>query len=129
MLIATSKRLIFVTNGIHQGKFVEQFEYKWMNGIFLAPDGFRQKELLIDISGYRVVFDDILNNDHFKRFMNIVREKMYESKRQSLTTSSVSIPFQTESKYDKLAQLGQLRNDGVLTEEEFQNEKHKILNS
>lgn len=34
----------------------------------------------------------------------------------------------TDDKYDKLEKLGKLRDDGILTEEEFQKEKKKILN-
>ncbi|MDP9743330.1 UNVERIFIED_ORG: hypothetical protein QFZ59_005160 [Bacillus sp. B2I3] len=35
----------------------------------------------------------------------------------------------SDDKYEKLAQIAKLRNQGVLTEEEFEIEKQKILNS
>jgi hypothetical protein len=131
MLISTSDRLLFVTSGIGHGEYAESFEYRKMNGISLAPDGFAQKELLIDYGRSRKVFDDIVNDDQFKTFLNTVRNKMNESKRTASPakkTNSKSTS-KSENKYDQLAQIAKLRDQGILTEEEFQKEKEKILNS
>ncbi len=130
MLIATSHRLIFVTNGIGHGEFTEAFDYRKMNGISLAPDGFAQKELLIDYGRTRKIFDDILNDDQFKRFLKVVRSKMNESKRVTgISKAKNKAAAHSDDKYEKLAQIAKLRDQGVLTEEEFQIEKQKILNS
>lgn len=131
MLIATSERLVFVTSGIGHGEFSEVLEYHKMNGISLAADGFTQKELLIDYGRSRKVFDDIVNDDKFKYFINIVRNKINEAKRKPAPTKArtkQSAPPQV-SKYEQLSQIAKLRDQGVLTEEEFQREKEKILNS
>jgi len=130
MLIATSHRLIFVTSGVGHGEFSEIFDYRKMNGISLAPDGFAQKELLIDYGRSRKIFDDIVNDDQFKQFINVVRGKMNESKQITGTRqvkSKTAAP--SDDKYEKLSQIAKLRDQGVLTEEEFQIEKQKILNS
>lgn len=125
MLIATSDRLVFVTNGIGHGQFVEIFEYHKMNGIALAPDGFSQKELLIDYGRTRKIFDDIDDNHQFKIFLNTVTNKMNEAKRNLTTRKSTK----KEDKYDLLAKIAKLHEQGILTDEEFQKEKEKILNS
>lgn len=125
MLIATSDRLVFVTNGIGHGQFVEIFEYQKMNGIALAPDGFSQKELLIDYGRTRKIFDDIDNNHQFKIFLNTVMDKMNEAKRNPATRKTTK----KEDKYDLLAKIAKLHEQGILADEEFQKEKEKILNS
>lgn len=81
MLIATSHRLIFVTHGIGQGEYSEIFEYKKIIRISLAPDGLGQKELLIVYGRSRKIFDDIVNDERFKNFLNTVRNKINEMKR------------------------------------------------
>lgn len=130
MLIATSHRLIFVTNGIGHGEFTEAFDYRKMNGISLAPDGFAQKELLIDYGRTRKIFDDIANDDQFKQFLKVVRSKINESKRVTgISKTKNKVAAHSDAKYEKLAQVAKLRDQGVLTEEEFQIEKQKILNS
>lgn len=131
MLIATNERLIFVTSGIGHGQFVEIFEYRKINGISLAPDGLGQRELLLDYGRSRRVFDDILNNDQFNFFINTVMNKMNEAKRNppGRKTATKKTPQKTESKYEQLAQIAKLRDQGILTEAEFQKEKEKILRS
>jgi CRISPR/Cas system-associated exonuclease Cas4 (RecB family) len=131
MLIATSERLVFVTSGIGHGEFSEVLEYHKMNGISLAADGFTQKELLIDYGRSRKVFDDIVNDDKFKNFINIVRNKINEAKRKPAPKKAKTKPSAPPqiSKYEQLSQIAKLRDQGVLTEEEFQREKEKILNS
>ncbi|CAH0308547.1 hypothetical protein SRABI96_04885 [Peribacillus sp. Bi96] len=130
MLIATSHRLIFVTNGIGHGEFTEAFDYRKMNGISLAPDGFAQKELLIDYGRTRKIFDDIANDDQLKQFLKVVRSKMNESKRVTgISKAKNKAAAHSDDKYEKLAQIAKLSDQGVLTEEEFEIEKQKILNS
>ena len=128
ILIATSHRLIFVTSGIGNGEFSEAFDYRKMNGISLVSDGLGQKELLIDYGRSRKIFDDIANDDQFKRFLNVVRNKMHESKQiPTISKANNKVVPRSEDKYEKLAQIAKLRDQGILTEEEFQIEKQKIL--
>lgn len=131
VLVATSDRLIFATSSFGHGEFVEIFEYHKMNGIALAPDGFAQKELLIDYGRSRKVFDDIANDDNFKRFLNTVRDKIHESKRTGGKTTRTTKKTDTpkDDKYDKLSKLGALLEQGILTQEEFEIEKQKLLKS
>ena len=130
MLIATEYRLLFVTSGIGHGEFSEILEYKRMNGISLAPDGLGQKELLIDYGRSRKVFDDIVNDQRFNHFLNIVRDKINEAKRKPVPRRTTQArPQKTEDKYELLEKIAKLHEQGILTKEEFQMEKDKILNS
>jgi hypothetical protein len=130
VLVATNQRLIFgaVT---FSGEYLEDFDYKKMNGISLAKDGFASKELYIDYGRGRKKFDDIIDDDLFKKFLAQVREQISLSKTKNTSsikrTSAASTSYH-QDKYKQLEQLGKLKEQGILTEEEFQTEKQKILN-
>lgn len=44
LLIATNQRLVFVSSGAGYGQFFEEFDYRKMNGIAQANDGFLKKK-------------------------------------------------------------------------------------
>jgi hypothetical protein len=50
-----------------------------------------------------------------------------ESEKTTPSTTKKDAPL-TEDKYDQLRKLNELKEEGILTEEEFANEKKKILN-
>ena len=59
--------------------------------------------------------------DETDRIYSLVMQKLSESKKDKVTDNS--------SKMDELKKLGELKASGVLTEEEFQKEKEKLLNN
>lgn len=57
-------------------------------------------------------------------------DRIYDLIMQKISESKVEKPIQTAtSKMDELKKLGDLKNSGIITEEEFQQEKKKLLNS
>lgn len=62
--------------------------------------------------------------DETDRIHNIIMEKLAEAKK-----SQSNISVNSTSKMDELKKLGELKVAGVLTDEEFQKEKEKLLNS
>lgn len=62
--------------------------------------------------------------DEADKLYTKIMEKISQSKNQA----STSQPQATYSKMDELKKLGELKNSGILTEEEFQKEKERILN-
>ena len=131
VLLATDQKLIFGSKTF-SSEYIETFEYKKMNGISLANDGFLSKELYIDYGRSRKKFDDITNDDLFKNFIKIVREQIMLAKTTTTKTNrkqSTPSPPNSQDKYKQLEQIGKLKEQGILTEEEFQAEKQKILNT
>lgn len=61
--------------------------------------------------------------DETERIYKIIMQKIADAKKDK--PSDTSHP----SKMDELKKLGELRTSGILTEEEFQREKEKLLNS
>ncbi|MCM3718149.1 hypothetical protein [Fictibacillus phosphorivorans] len=117
VLIASEEKLIFaVVKGNHT--YIEEYDYAKMKGISLAKDGFKSKKLYIDYGRSRRKFDDIIDDEPFREFYKAVKEKIVEFRKKS----------KSNSKYKLLDQIASLKEKGILTEEEFQTEKKKLIN-
>lgn len=130
VLVATDQRLIFAyVRGYNQ--VIEDWDYSKIKGIQLyKDDGFNQVELHLEIGRSKKKFDDIKNNRDLVEFLNIVEK--YVNLSRSLSKGSKSSPANSTNKVDKyklLEQIAKLKEQGILTEEEFEAEKQKILNS
>ncbi|MGE7672942.1 PH domain-containing protein [Lysinibacillus sp. NPDC094403] len=126
LLIATNMRVVFVAKkGIIQ--FYKSFHYNYMEGIFLASDGIAQKELTIHTPPLRTTFDDILNDDRLKKFIDVVQKQMQDSKDNRRMTNDKKKLSTSVDPYGDLEKIANLRDKGILTEEEFLEEKKKIL--
>lgn len=126
LLVATDRRLIFAFIKGHN-QYIEEFSYAKVNGISLANDGWTAKELHIDYGKERKKFDDIIDDKEFKLFITAVQKQIGEHK--SGKTAASTSTNNSSDKYKQLEQLARLKDQGILSEEEFQNEKQKILTS
>lgn len=136
LLIATNQRLIFVSSGVGFGQYLEEFDYRKMNGIAQANDGFFEKEIYIDLGRSRKKFDDIIPDERFKEFVavvmqqiNVARNTPKDTRTQKITNNGTATEVKKVDKYEALEKIAKLKEQGILTEEEFQTEKEKILNS
>lgn len=109
LLIATDQRLVFVSNGLGSGNFVEEFDYKKMNGLAQRKDGFFEKELYIDMGRSRKKFDDILPDQRFMEFADIIMEQINIArnapKPTRRATSATKAPVDKYTALEKLASL------------------------
>jgi hypothetical protein len=62
--------------------------------------------------------------DETERIYKLIMDKFTEAKKSQTSTA-----INSTSKMDELKKLGELKASGILTEEEFQKEKAKLLNS
>lgn len=118
ILVATDRRLIFVDKEFMYGLKVEDFSYSKISSIqyetaFLLAS--------IDIQ----ITDDIVEIDgvgkyHAELFCEKVREFMSHPEESIQNKSEPSV-------LDQLEQLGRLKEFGVLSEEEFLEQKKKLL--
>jgi hypothetical protein len=132
ILIAAEEKLIFaLVRG--SGHYLEEFDYSKMKGISLKRDGLLSKELYIDYGRGRKKFDDIVDDLDFKAFLKAVNGKIAEfrnkpaSKPASKATTTATTSETSVDKYKQLERIAELKEKGILTEEEFQAEKQKIL--
>lgn len=124
VLIATNQKLIFSSNVIGK-EFLEIMDYKSMTGISLESDGFRKKELHVITGREKRVFDDIKEDKQLKKLLDGVR-KQISSSRSGGSEQTMAVSSQPD-KYQQLEQLAKLKDQGILTEEEFKAEKTKVL--
>lgn len=131
LLIATDQRLVFVSSGAGFGQYFEEFDYRKMNGISHVNDGLFEKEIYIDLGRSRKKFDDIIPNERFNEFVEVVMQQINISRNiPKVTRAQNTVTKATKvDKYESLEKIAKLKEQGILTEEEFQTEKEKILNS
>lgn len=132
ILIAAEDKLMFaLVRG--SGHYLEEFDYTKIKGISLKRDGLLSKELYIDYGRGRKKFDDIVDDLDFKAFLKAVNGKIAEfrnkptSKPISKATATATTSEPAVDKYKQLERIAELKEKGILTEEEFKAEKQKIL--
>lgn len=119
ILVATDRRLIFIDKEFMYGLKVEDFSYNKVSSIQY------EKSLMlasIDIS----ISDNILEIDGVGKyeaelFCEKVRDFMSRPKEYFQPRNEPSV-------LDQLEQLGRLKENGVITEEEFTEQKKKLIN-
>ena len=119
LLVATNKRLIFIDKGLLSMR-VEDFPYDKITSIQYST-GFVFGEITIYASGNKAVIKQVAK-DQVRDFAEWVRARISAPKAQAAATQPPAgdvVP--------QLERLARLRESGVLTEEEFQTQKAKLL--
>lgn len=125
MLVATDKRLIFIDKGIFS-LTVEDFPYDKITSIQYKT-GIIFGEMMIYASGNQAKIEQV-DKKTVRSFAEWVRNNIEQAKLDK--PDSVSPPSGNSSNLvEQLKQLAELKKQGILTEEEFQDQKKKILGS
>lgn len=117
ILVATENRLIFIDKGVIYGLKTEDFAYDKITSIQFETEILSGK-LIIMASGNKAQIESVFNNK-VKPFADFVRERIKTLDRK-----------ENEQNFDlveQLTKLASLRDKGILTEEEFQKQKAKLL--
>jgi hypothetical protein len=123
VLVATNKRLIFVDKGI--GKLrVEDFPYDKISSIQYET-GWMSGTITIFASGNKAEIKNVVK-DSCKGFADYVRARISPV---SESVQTKAAPTAGTDLVDQLERLGKLKDQGILTEEEFTAQKTKILGS
>lgn len=121
LLIATERRLLFVEKGVFSGLKTEDFGLDKVTSI-QCDTGFMSAELKIMASG-NVARITKVDNVLARTFSDVVRAKLSEPKAATSTT----VIQQPVDVADQLLKLSQLKDQGILTQEEFDGEKKRLL--
>jgi len=119
ILVATDRRLIFVDKEFMYGLKVEDFSYDKVSSIqyekefMLASIDIHISENVLEIDGVGKYYAEL--------FCEKVRDFMASPKEYFQSKPEPSV-------LDQLEQLGRLRESGILSEEEFAEQKKKLLN-
>lgn len=124
LLIATNKRLLFIDKGFVALK-TEDFPICNVSSVQFES-GMIMGSVKIYCSGNTAKITHI-EKDSAKEFASYVSERLSISKEDNQSPSSKSSESITELKISQLERLAKLKEQGILTEEEFSTEKTKIL--
>lgn len=122
ILVATNKRLVFVDKGTFFGLRVEDFPYDKITSIQYKT-GLLLGKITIFASGNRA---EIINVDkqQTRNFSDYVRARI------SSSVDHASMPkSSSEDVITQLEKLAKFKDQGILSEEEFIDQKKKILNA
>lgn len=122
ILVGTNKRLLFVDKGIIYGLKVEDFGLDKISSIQYET-GFIFADIKIMASGNIAKISNVEKNSG-RAFCEKVRTKLSEPK-QSATP--VTVVQQQVDVADQLEKFARLKEQGILTQEEFDNQKKKLL--
>lgn len=130
LLVATNKKIVFVSETIFK-TIIETWSYEEINKVEK-----NDSELRIQGDNGDFLFEfeqDHLHNavkieDIFQTILNPPTEEIINIENEDVYEDHTEAPAVPTEKYQQLKQIAELRDQGILTDEEFQNEKVKILN-
>lgn len=124
ILVSTNRRLIFIDKGLLYGLKVEDFPLDKISSIQYET-GILFGKIKIHTSGNISLIEDI-EKSAARKFAEFVRDKLSQPKEQAAPVIIQQAAAQT-SVLDQLAQLGQLKDSGILSADEFSEQKKKLL--
>ena len=124
VLVATDRRLLFVDKGLFNSLTVEDFPYSTIQSVE-ASTGMMSGSVVIKSAGNAEEIGYIAK-DRTHAFASFIREKVAEHQSPLLVTASPNAASLV-SVADELLKLAQLREAGILTNEEFEAQKAKWL--
>ena len=120
LVVMTDRRLLFVQDGI-MSKTTEDFPYSkissvsWQSGVLMGT-------IVVFASGNKAEIKNV-NKDDGKAMVDALREQLADSPAQPAAPATAA-PVDVA---DQLIKLAGLRDQGILTEEEFTAQKAKLL--
>ena len=130
ILVATNSRLIFVDKGLIFGLKVEDFPLDKITSIQYST-GILLGKLTIFASGNKAIIDNV-DKVQVRVFGDFVRNKISAESSEEPVKTDFSANENVQNQDDivsKLERLAKLKEQGVLTEEEFLELKKKLLAS
>lgn len=125
ILVATNKRLVFVDKGIIFGLKVEDFPYDKITSIQYQT-GIIFGEITIFASGNRAEIKN-MEKGRTRTFAEFVRARITQPSSNASIKDNNSNSSNEET-IKQLERLATLKEKGILTEDEFNEQKKKILN-
>jgi hypothetical protein len=121
ILVSTNRRLVFVDKGLLYGLKVEDFPLDKITTIQYET-GLLHGEIKIHTSGNIAKIDNV-EKATARAFAEFVRNKLSQPKE-----TTAPIVNNQPDVYDQLEKLAKLKEQGILTQEEFDTQKKKLLN-
>lgn len=127
VLVATNRRLVFVDKGFLYGLKVEDFPYEKISSIQYET-GLLLGKLTIFTSGNKAIIDNTQKKE-VRAFGDWVRARISAPRANQIKEPTTVSDSSNDQIIEKLERLGKLKESGVIDEEEFKQQKNRILNS
>ncbi len=127
ILVATNRRLVFVDKGILYGLKVEDFAYDKISSIQYET-GMLFGKLTIFTSGNKAIVNNVLKAK-VRVFGDWVRARI-SAQKENVIQHQPTKQFNSQENVniaDQLERLAKLKEQGILTEDEFASQKKKLL--
>jgi len=119
ILISTDRRLIFIDKGLLYGLKVEDFPLNKITSIQYET-GLLLGKVKIYTSGNIATIENVEKTSS-RKFAEFVRDKLSQPKENNVTVNS------QPNVLDQLEKLAKLKENGIISEEEFNDQKKKLL--
>jgi hypothetical protein len=123
LVVLTDRRLLFIFEGL-MGSSSEDFpldrisSVQWSSGVVLG-------KIIVFASGNKAEIKNV-NKDDGKEITDRIRHRLSAPLPVAPPGASLA-PVNTSDVYDQLRRLGELRDSGVLTPQEFETKKAELL--
>lgn len=125
LMVITNKRAFFMLKGLLFGLKIISFQYEQISGVY-SEKGLMFGSIIIGSSGTNQKIAKVLITG-IDKAVRLINEHIEAQKNSNLNISiNNNIPVQI-SLADEIRSLAALRDDGLITEEEFQEQKRKLL--
>lgn len=119
ILVSTNRRLVFIDKGLFYGLKVEDFPLDKITSIQYET-GMLLGKVKIITSGNTATIDNVEKTSS-RKFAEFIRDKLSQPKENNTVANSQPNIF------DQLEKLAKLKDNGILSEEEFSDHKKKLL--
>lgn len=138
ILVSTERRVVFVDKKFFGGVFENEFPFykitsmQHSSGLLsselkLFTEGFKAEFKLYSRSAAKVFYDAIQNNVYTSQQQQQQQQQVQSVQQAQKHQSSLVKDEDPALIFDKLEKLGKLRESGILTDEEFAEQKKKLL--
>jgi hypothetical protein len=123
LLIVTDRRVLFVEEGVVRSR-IEDFPYERVSSV-QTERGVVHGKVIIFASGNKAEIDNIMPKDRAVEIGDYTRAKI--SRSLDADRPQTPPPAPPSDPAERLAKLARLRDSGVISEEEFESQKSRIL--
>jgi hypothetical protein len=125
LIAVTDRRVLFVDEGIVTSHR-EDFPYERISSV-QSSTKMLSGRITIFASGNKAEIDNIMPKQQAESIAEYVRMRISPGQREEATQPPEPVPASEPDVYDKLKKLGELRDTGVLTQDEFDQKKAELL--
>ncbi|MGE8512240.1 MAG: PH domain-containing protein [Chryseobacterium culicis] len=129
VLVATPKRMISVSKGMFGAAKINNYPNESIKAVSFVTDS-RSPIIKLHLDERMVEFECFMDKEDAEKFYDRIKD-IYNSPREQsskqIGSVNKNIPVSSEDIFNQLEKLGKLRENGILTDAEFAEQKKKLL--